>query len=270
MVEMPDLTSIIATFDLDGSGGDATVLEVIATVIIGISVVLGALAIIFKFFFKAPVVMWMAVKQFLEDWNGEPARDGYDARNGIKHRLQEQEKGQAEIVKNQGILESNQNQMKTGQAEIVKNQGILKTNQDQMKANQEQIKTSLHGHITAEDASLVVMRGEMSVMAKKIDTELNPNGGSTMKDAAHEALRIVQEMAPAVQDIKDKQEAEGEQRKIWHARYLQELETIRQERSDVFDGIKGMIGVSPEEQAVIWAKITAPYMMDDSSETPPV
>lgn len=226
MISPIDIATAVVAVDLNGSGGNDIWFEALADILIGASAIIIALTIIFKFFFKTPLKMWAEARQFFEDWNGEPARDGYEERPGMKHRVQSMETVQANI------------------------------------------RDSIDTHIIEEKTRLDNIDTKVDDLAAKVEKELTHNGGSSTKDAAHEALKIVRNMAPLIEQIQIQQEEAAVGQDQRHAMYLAALEKIRSERSEVFEGIREMIGASPEDQARIWETLAAPYLVDKDNELP--
>lgn len=103
---------------------------------------------------------------------------------------------------------------------------------------------------------------QMTQLSKHVNAELNRNGGSSTKDAAHEALRVAKE-------IQKTQESESKLRAAWHQRYQDDQDITRREWSAVFTAVAGMIPKTAEEQAEIWSEITESYGNGTILETHP-
>jgi hypothetical protein len=202
-------TSLLAVdVDINSDNQVDTIESVIGNIIL-ISIVLGAIAAIWKVF-TAGRHFSHQVDQFFADWSGEPAREGVPERPGILSRMK--------------VLED------------------LRDTQTTM----------------LEDLST-----QISTMSRHVSAELNRNGGSSTKDAAHEALRVAKE-------IQKQQEHDARERQKWHDTYRADQVTMRKEWGAVFVAISTMIPKTPEEQAKIWAEITKSYGDGTILDTHPV
>lgn len=92
----------------------------------------------------------------------------------------------------------------------------------------------------------------------QVNHELNRNGGGSTKDAAHESLRLIQ-------DIKAAQERYAEEQALFRSEYLRTQEVTREEWEAVFDTVRDMIGKPVEEQVTLWTRASSSFL--DSTRT---
>lgn len=86
-----------------------------------------------------------------------------------------------------------------------------------------------------------------------VSTQLNRNGGSTMADAAFNALRVVQEVQVQVEE-------EVIARKEWHEQYERDQRSARSEWTQVFLAIRKMIPIEDKsKQLELWDNLTEKY-----------
>lgn len=114
------------------------------------------------------------------------------------------------------------------------------------------METALNDHIAEENAELRAIGAEVSTIKsdvsetkKFVNHELGRNSGSTTKDAAHEALRVVREVqvqqeAEIIARRQDREDVRGEQ-----LAHDQRLMTF-------FALVRRMITLPPDEQIVLW------------------
>ena len=93
---------------------------------------------------------------------------------------------------------------------------------------------------------------QITVLSKHVNAELNRNGGSSTKDAAHEALRVAKE-------IQAQQEKDAKTQREWHRAYLRDRDNMRAEWEAFFGVVTKMIPLPPEEQAAMWEEVTEAY-----------
>ena len=113
-------------------------------------------------------------------------------------------------------------------------------------------KQSLGKHIDDENERLVAMGAEVSGIKAKVDHELGRNSGSTTKDAAHEALRVVKE-------VQVQQEAEIIARRQDRDEYRADQLAHDARLMTFFALIRRMITLSPPEQIDLWDDATQAF-----------
>jgi hypothetical protein len=86
---------------------------------------------------------------------------------------------------------------------------------------------------------------DVAAVKAKVDHELDHNSGSSTKDAAHEALRVVKE-------VQVQQEAEIIARRDWHRRYESDQLAQQARLMTFFALVRRMIPLPPDQQALLW------------------
>ena len=116
----------------------------------------------------------------------------------------------------------------TGKPGVIVRLGALEDNQSAMRAQVESINTT-------------------------VQTQLGRNGGSTVADAAFEALRVVQEVQIQVEE-------EVKERKVWVDQYTEDQHSQRREWTKVFTAIRQMIPIEDKnKQLELWDDISERY-----------
>jgi len=218
-------------FDFNGNGTLDT-FESILVNTVAISVFIGACLGIFAAGIKI-VRFFRKASQVYDHWNGVPAHDGQPRQPGMVET-------QNYLVQTVGEL----NQKLDDQALATK-----KTIEEQAEATRASLEAGSKRFDT-QDLLLEEVRAQ-------VVTELNRNGGSSTKDAAHNALRVVGEMQAS-------QEA-------FYAQYKIDQAASRAEWVGLFGIIRQMISLSPEEQLQLWDNATQAYIQASiakAAETP--
>lgn len=114
-----------------------------------------------------------------------------------------------------------------------------------------------------QSKTLQDLSDQITVLSTHVNAELNRNGGSSTKDAAHEALRVAKE-------IHVQQEKDAKTQKEWHRSYLKDRDSMRMEWESFFEVVAKMIPLPPHEQAAMWEQVTEAYsdgtLVSDSIE----
>jgi hypothetical protein len=110
----------------------------------------------------------------------------------------------------------------------------------------------LHQHIRDEDTVLAAMGSEVTAIKTQVGHELNRNGGTSTKDAAHEALRVVKE-------VQVQQEAEIIARRADRDEFRAENLAHAQRLMTFFALVRRMIVLPPSDQIALWDDATAAF-----------
>lgn len=117
------------------------------------------------------------------------------------------------------------------------------------------IETGLNKHILDEEAALTSLAEQVDEVKLKVGYELSRNGGGSMKDAAHEALR-------AVREVQMQQEADVISQREWRKSYEKDRANDERRRLALFAVVRSMIARTPDEQAAMFDKAIASYASD--------
>jgi hypothetical protein len=104
------------------------------------------------------------------------------------------------------------------------------------------------------EVSAVISRVEDKVDAigARVEHELTPNHGTSIKDGVNEAVMLSEQALNAVFVLKSLM-------KEWQSAYLADRKRDLDEQRIFFGNVKEMIPMSPEEQGPFWDKITDDY-----------
>jgi hypothetical protein len=105
----------------------------------------------------------------------------------------------------------------------------------------------------ANSLTLGEIQNTVNEIQEQVHHELNRNGGGSTKDAAHEALRVANE-------IKAAQERYVADQALFRSQYLRSQEVTRAEWEAVFDTVRDMIGKPVEEQVMLWTKASGEFL----------
>lgn len=111
----------------------------------------------------------------------------------------------------------------------------------------------------ANTDTLRQMKQTVDAIAKKVDAELAPNHGTSMKDGINVAVNLAGQALGNVLAVRDTQESQAELLKAWQDKYEQDQGVTRDEWVAVFEAVRKMIHMPPEQQAEVWDQITTSY-----------
>lgn len=214
--------------------------------LLGIAAVIVAISVIFSFtwkwLFRVPLLAWARAKQFLDDWEGEPERPGFDEKPGIKARLHSMENVLTVHVADETIRFDKIDQTIASNAETL-----------------EENRTAIDSLIPTVDS-----------IKDQVLKELNRNGGGSTKDAAHDARRDSKDALEISKRLMNKIEYEAKQREMWQMQYLIDRDADRKERIHTFAAVRRMIAAPTDEQHEIWDAVELPFLNGDTPEDPPL
>lgn len=114
---------------------------------------------------------------------------------------------------------------------------------------------------------------KVDTVAAKVNHELTNNHGTSTKDGVDMAVKLATAALTTVQDIQRKQDEQNTALKAWQDRYSEDQQMTRAEWVAVFDAIRDMIPLTPEDQVPFWDRIAEAYAtktlisQDDNTET---
>ena len=117
------------------------------------------------------------------------------------------------------------------------------------------IEAGLSKHIIDEETALIALAGQVDEVKLKVGYELSRNGGGSMKDAAHEALR-------AVREVQMQQEADVISQREWRKSYERDRVNDEHRRLALFAVVRSMIARDPAEQTALFDGAIAAYASD--------
>lgn len=118
-----------------------------------------------------------------------------------------------------------------------------------------EIEAGLSKHIIDEERALTTLAEQVDEVKLKLGYELSRNGGGSMKDAAHEALR-------AVREVQMQQEADVISQREWRKSYEKDRANDERRRLALFAVVRSMIARTPDEQTDMFDRAIAAYTSD--------
>jgi hypothetical protein len=122
-------------------------------------------------------------------------------------------------------------------------------------------------HERAEVTAVIArVESKVDAISARVEHELTPNHGTSLKDGVNAAVMLSEQALNAVFIMK-KQHTE------WMAKYQNDLDMNRREWVVVLDGVTKMIPMDPKDQAPFWQEIVSGYAsktliaQDDNTET---